>query len=133
MICTPKRIVSSFVGRLCEEGNFRWKNHESPTWDIYSSEQGVVKLIDVPNNIWQWESLEHKGMTVTGINGIGVDISVKNDNGTPSFVGWNQNIYYAAMEVEYDITVAILCQCSGSTPSYTKHYKNNSPFYPAKP
>jgi hypothetical protein len=26
-------------------------------------------------------------MTVTGINGIGVDISVKNDNGTPSFVG----------------------------------------------
>jgi hypothetical protein len=132
-ISIPGTVDVTSIDGFKKNKNFRWKNHESPTWDIYSSEQGVIKLIDVSNNLWQWESLEHKGMTVTGINGIGVDISVKNDNGTPSFVAGSQNIYYAAMEVEYDITVAILCQCSGSTPSYTKHYKNNSPFYSAKP
>jgi hypothetical protein len=48
-------------------------------------------------------------------------------------VAGTKNVYFAAMEIEYDITASVLCECAGSAPSFTKQYKNDSTFYSAKP
>lgn len=76
---------------------------------------------------------EEGNLSLQGFNGIRGDISVSNDIGTPSFVAGTQNVYYAGMEVEFDLTESIICKCGGFTPKKTKHVKNNSAFYPAKP
>lgn len=122
----------TLLGDFKKVKTMRWKAHESPSsWSIYSTEQGIVKLIDVQNNIWQWESLEHKSMGLNGIV-IGGTIEVKNDIGHPSFSLGTQNVYYAAMAIQYDIIATPLCDCK-FIPAATFHNKNNSSFYPAKP
>ena len=75
-------------------------------WSLHSHEHGIVKLVDVSQDKWQWESLTHGNITKSGITP-GGEVSVVSHSGTPSFVAGTPNVLYAGMSVSYEVKYVI--------------------------
>jgi hypothetical protein len=89
-----------------------WRILRNVTWSLYSHETGIIKLVDVANNKWQWESLFHSGISMAGMP-VGGTVSFNNGIGTPSFTPGTPNILYAGMSVSFSVTYAPVCNCPG--------------------
>jgi hypothetical protein len=91
-------------------------------WQLISQEIGIIKLVDVPNNIWNWVSLEHGGISMTGSPLMGTSISFTQGVGTPTI-----STLYAGMSLNFDVTYSFVCNCPnipllGWIPPETKNY-----------
>ena len=121
------------------------RKYKNPKWQIlrndfgnfklWSQETGIIELIDPSENKWQWVSLVHTGMSLTGQTPPAVAVSYSQGTGTPSFVPGTQNILYAGMEVDFSVTVAFVCSScpvAQLVPPDTKSYKVGK-IFSAKP
>lgn len=101
-------------------------------WQLNSQEIGVIKLVDVPNNIWNWVSLEHGGMSMTGSPLPGASVSFSQGIGTPSI-----STLYAGMSLNFTVTYSFVCNCPnipllGWIPPENKTYTSTN-IWDAKP
>lgn len=82
--------------------NPRWMILKNLTWNLYSQEKGIVKLIDPGNDTWVWESLTHESIGMTGTS-FGGTVTFSQGTGTPSFVPGAPNVRYGGMSVNFDV------------------------------
>ncbi len=75
-------------------------------WKLVSTELGVVKLVDVATNKWQWESLTHGSIEKQGVV-IGGEVDVTTQTGTPSFTPGTQNILFAGMSLAFTVKYTV--------------------------
>lgn len=101
----------STINTLQKYKNPKWEilKNDFGNFKIWSQETGVVELIDPDENKWQWVSLVHTGMSLTGQTPPAVQVTYSQGTGTPSFVPGAQNILYAGMEVDFTVTTAFVC------------------------
>ncbi|BAV07017.1 hypothetical protein FLA_3037 [Filimonas lacunae] len=108
--------------------NPRWTALKNLTWRYESQEEGVVKLIDVSKDIWQWESLKHDKLVFVGTVS-GGDVNVSSQTGTASFTPGTPNIQYAGMNLRFEIRYSTVCDClPGKTNTVTIPYVSNAVF-----
>lgn len=122
------------IDAITKNKNPKWRILKNVTWSLNSQEYGVVKLVDVQTNKWQWESLSHGPITKEGFT-LGGTISFTQGVGTPSFTGGTQNILYAGMSLNFEVTYSPVCNCPGVSdiiPPYTASYTSNA-IWDAKP
>ncbi len=125
----------STIGPLKKYKNPRWKILKNLTWDLYSQETGIVKLVDAGTDKWVWESLQHGAISMTGF-ALGGTVSSDQGVGIPSFFPGAENILYAGMTLDFNVKFSPICDCPGIReilPPYTIHYTSNSGLWPAKP
>lgn len=89
----------STIDNFKKEKNPKWKPLQSVFWYLRSTEKGVVELIDIPTNKWQWNSLVHDKLDFIGTS-FGGGTEIYSHNGTPSFVAGTPNVLYAGMNLE---------------------------------
>lgn len=112
-----------------------WRILKSLTWALYSYEKGVIKLVDVPTNKWQWESLAHDKIKYIGFSVGGTVTPLEGETATPSFTAGTPNVLYAGMKLRFGVTYAPICDCPGVNvvlPPYTLHYQAEN-IWDAKP
>lgn len=122
------------IDQLTKYKNPKWRILKNLTWSLYSQENGVVKLVDPDTDKWQWESLTHGPITKEGFS-IGGSVTYSQGVGTVSFTPGTQNILYAGMSLNFEVTYAPICNCPGVTdviPPYTQSYTSNA-IWSAKP
>ncbi len=115
--------------------NTKWTCLKSFPWILSSQEEGIVELVDAANNTWNWSSLTHKDIKLTGMP-VGGTVTPDAGTGTPSFVAGNSNVLYASMALDFNVTYAPVCNCpvvNVVAPPYTLNYKAKSSFWDAKP
>lgn len=130
---TESFSVSS-IDAVTKYKNPKWKILKNLTWSLYSQEHGVVKLVDIQTNKWQWESLTHGAISMQGFS-TGGNITYTQGVGTPSFTPGTQNVLYAGMSLNFDVTYSPLCDCPGISnilAPYTVSYSSNA-IWDAKP
>lgn len=115
----------------------KWICLKSLTWKLISKELGIIKLVDATNDIWNWESLTHSGISLNGIP-IGGTVTSNQGIGTPSFVAGTSNVLLASMSLNFDVTFspAGVANCPGLNlilAPYTYNYTSTSVFWDAKP
>lgn len=122
------------IDAITKNKNPKWKILKNLTWSLHSQEYGVVKLVDAQTNKWQWESLTHGPITKQGFTAGGT-ISYTQGVGTPSFTAGTQNVLYAGMSLNFDVTYSPVCNCPGVSdiiPPYTQSYTSTA-LWDAKP
>lgn len=129
----PNFTISS-ISPLRKYKNPRWEILRNLTWSLYSQETGIVKLVDANADKWEWESLTHGNIAVSGIT-IGGTVSPDQGIGSPSFTPGTSNVLYAGMTLDYNVTYTPLCNCviGKILPSWTTHYTSHSGFWSAHP
>ncbi|HET9057329.1 MAG TPA: hypothetical protein VFN30_10845, partial [Chitinophagaceae bacterium] len=124
----------STISDFTKYKNPKWRILKNLTWSLYSQEYGVVRLVDSQTNKWQWESLVHGPITKEGFTPGGT-VTFTQGVGTPTFTPGTQNILYAGMSLNFDVTYSPICDCLGVSniiPSVTVNYTANA-LWEAKP
>jgi len=122
------------VDAITKNKNPKWKILTNLTWSLHSQEYGVVKLVDPQTNKWQWESLTHGPITKQGFT-LGGTVTYTQGVGTPSFTAGTQNVLYAGMSLNFDVTYSPGCNCPGVSdiiPPFTASYTSTA-LWDAKP
>lgn len=123
------------VDAITKNKDIEWKILKSLTWSLFSDEKGVVKLVDVPTNKWQWESLTHDKIKYVGLSFGGIVTPEPGETATVSFTAGTQNVLYAGMQLKFAVKYAPICDCPGVNaflPPYTLHYQAEN-IWDAKP
>ena len=111
----------------------QWVILTNPTFQLISSESGIVKLVDKQSNVWNWESLTHQNITMVG-NPIGGAVSFNQGVGTPSFVAGTPNVLYAGMSLDFNVTYHPICNCTlPNLLDQSVNYNSTIIGWPAKP
>ena len=113
-------INTNAINDFTKNKNIEWRVFKHPTWSLHSHENGVIKLVDVPSNKWEWQSLTHNSISFSGVS-FGGTISHTNGVGTPSFTAGTPNILFAGMSVNFNVTFSPVCNCP-FIPSFTYNY-----------
>lgn len=115
--------------------NIRWVilKGAGDNWELNSNETGTIKLVDVPNNIWHWETFSHSSVDMTGTSPIGVSITYTQGIATPSI-----HTFYASLSLNFNVTYTSLLSCQGVPlptiiPPYTKNYTSTSTQWSSTP
>ena len=109
---TASDIVSTeitSIDALTKNYNPTWVCLKALTWALWSTEKGTVKLTDSQHNTWQWETLVHDKIALTGFPAGGVE--VVQESGTASFTPGTPNVLYAGMQLIYTVKYTPICNC----------------------
>lgn len=124
----------STIDAFTKEKNPKWKILTGVGFTLHSKEKGIVKLINVQQNIWQWESLAHGTISKQGFT-VGGTVSYSAGDATVSFTPGTQNILYAGMSLNFTVTYSPICNCPGVSnylPPVDVDYTSNA-IWDAKP
>lgn len=80
-----------------------WRCVESNSWYLTSFEAGRVQLVDVTNNIWNWESFTHSTVIFNG-SVSGGTLTIGSVVAAPSYTAGTQGVIYATMQLYIPIT-----------------------------
>jgi hypothetical protein len=111
----------------------KWTCLKNVSWILSSKEIGIVELV---SGNWRWVSLTHDDIALTGIP-VGGTVTPNKGTGTPNFVEGNNNIKYASMDLDFDVTYKPNSfNCNGTSiqiPPYSLNYVTHSQLYNAAP
>lgn len=105
----PAEVIAT-ADPFVKDKNPRWIALKNLFWNLKSEEKGTVKLINVQQDKWQWEKLEHSQIVFAGISPGGV-VTVESQQGTPSFHEGTPNVLYAGMELIFTVKYSVVCDC----------------------
>ncbi len=98
---------ATVIDPITRQKPFKWKILNGfGGWGLYSEETGILKLVDVPNNIWNFVSLTHGSISMEGSTLPGVSVSYKLGSAVTTV-----KELVAGISLSYNVTYSFVCDC----------------------